>query len=66
MSSGLTVCAKPAVVVYVWPTMDRLPCCEAHRNAASGIATVMGFRLGTLPVAAGETCTQRVKEAPND
>ena len=53
-------CGKPATVVYVWPTMDRIPCCEEHAQKARGIASVMGFRLGVLDAADGETCTQQV------
>jgi hypothetical protein len=56
------LCGKPAVAVYVWPTMDRLVVCEDCAAKARGLASIMGFRLGVLnPPAPEATCEQRVK-----
>jgi len=52
------VCGEPAVAIYVWPTMAVLPCCEKHAAQLRGIADAMGFNLGQLPTAGGETCVQ--------
>lgn len=55
------LCGKPAVAVYVWPTMDRLVVCEDCAAKARGLASIMGFRLGVLDSpGAGATCEQRV------
>ena len=58
-------CGKPAVAVYVWPTMKTIPCCEQHANQARGVAQAMGFTLGVLPIV-GETCTQQVQDGGKD
>ena len=52
-------CGKPAIAVYVWPSMEKIPVCDDHAHQANRIASAMGFRLGMLEAREGETCTQR-------
>lgn len=59
-------CGKAAIAIYVWPTMQQLPVCEEHATRMRGVASAMGFSIGSLPIpypddpSYATTCTQQV------
>jgi hypothetical protein len=57
----MSQCGKPAVAVYVWPTMTRIVVCETCAERARGIASAMGFRLGVLEAEPDAVCDQQVR-----
>lgn len=58
----MQLCGRPAVARYVWPMMETIDVCEECSRYALGVATAMGFRLGSLPLPDGSRCTQRRKD----